>query len=108
DAGKWNTVVQEMLDGNFVGGIQYDTRFLAGLKCLKRQFQARKTTKIRRLEVEPADHGQIQRTHSAFDAIRETQAICDGSPHVWLAQLCKNRSVFVFNHRVDHALRMDD
>ena len=50
--------------------------------------------------------GQIQQAHAAIQALRKAQTVGNRRTHVGLPQLSHDRTVYVLDHGVNHALRM--
>ena len=69
--------------------------------------QARCPGEVRRFEVETQGRGEIEARHAGIDPFGPSEGMGDGYPHVGGPELRENRSVLVFDHRVDDALRVD-
>ena len=74
----------------------------------KRQRQAGEPRRVRRLELEPAGAGQIERRERRRPALRVRERILNRQPHVGHAELRDDRSIHELDHRVDDRLRVDD
>ena len=108
DGGESNAFLQERRHRDLVGGVEYGRHGASGPDRVVSPLQARKALEIGGLEIKPFDREQIQRFGARIESVRPGHGVSDRNAHVRVAHLSQHSSIHVVDHRMNHALRMDD
>ena len=75
---------------HLVCSIEHDWRRTSRLQGLARKTQGRKSSQVRRFEIEPRNCREIELLCGRFHPLRPGERISDWDPHVWRPKLCEH------------------
>lgn len=104
---KADAVLEEGLDGDFIGGVEDDGRAVVGGQRIVGGLKKRKGLRVGLLEGQPADFGKAQALRAAVKPFGPAEGVGDRRAHVSRAQLRDDRAVLELDRRVHDALRVD-
>ena len=104
--GKADPVIQEVLHRHLVRGIQHRRRDIAGLDRLEGETQTGEPPGIRGLEIQMRHLEQVERRHTGGLPLWPGHGMGYGRAHIRVAHLGQHRAVLVFDHGMNHALRV--
>ena len=108
NSGEAELAGAEAFHCHLVGCIEYCRQCAAGFTGASGQAQGWESIRIRFLEGELADLGEVRLDAVAAEALRVKQRVLDGQAHVRRGQLGDDGTVDVFHHGMHHALRVYD
>ena len=100
--------VQESSYGDLVGGVQPSRGASPRPSRLVGERQAGEGGKVRRLEIQAPEGGEVERTVGLAEPVRVTERVTDGETHVGEGELGNRRPVAELDHRVHRRLGVYD
>lgn len=108
DAWEGDFAIQESIDGDFVGGVEYGGQRAADGSGVMGEIDGGKVIHARCFEVQGTDLGEVERLEIVRHAVRPRDCVLNREAHVAVAELGDDAVVGELDHAVHDALRMDD